>query len=77
MLAPLSMDVRRRSARLVEGGVSERAAARLIISASASIRLAVKVREDEAIGPAKCGRRRSGACAPIPPRLGRRRSARH
>ena len=57
MPAPLSMDVRRRFARLIGEGMSGRAAAdRLMISASAGIRLARKVKAEEAIAPAQGGR---------------------
>lgn len=61
MPAALSMDVRRRFARLVEGGMSGRgAAARLMISPATGTRLAAKVRAGESIAPAKCGRRAGG-----------------
>jgi transposase len=57
MPAPLSMDVRRRFARLIEGGMSGRAASdRLMISASAGIRLARKVHAGEDVAPARGGR---------------------
>lgn len=57
MPAPLSMDVRRRYARLVEEGMSGRAAAdRLMISVSAGLRLARKVRAGEDLAPAQGGR---------------------
>ena len=61
MPAPLSMDVRRRFARLVGDGMSGRAAAdRLMISASAGVRLARKVRAGDDIAPRLGGRRRDG-----------------
>lgn len=61
MPAPLSMDVRRRVARLVKDGMSGRAAAeRLMISASAGVRLARKVRAGDDIAPRRGGRRREG-----------------
>ena len=57
MPAPLSMDVRRRYARLIEGGMSGRAAAdRLMISVSAGLRLARKVRAGADLAPAPGGR---------------------
>lgn len=57
MPAPLSMDVRRRFARLIEDGMSGRGASeRLMISASAGIRLARKVRAGADIAPAQGGR---------------------
>ena len=61
MPAPLSMDVRRRFAQLVEGGMSGRAAAaRLLISPATGVRFARRVRLGEDIVPAKCGRRPGG-----------------
>ena len=57
MPAPLSMEVRGRFARRAEDGASGRAAAeRLMISASAGIRLARKVRAGEDIAPRPGGR---------------------
>lgn len=61
MPAPSSMDVRRRFARLVEAGLSGRAAAtRLLISPATGTRLARKVRTGEPLEPGRCGRRREG-----------------
>lgn len=67
MPAPLSMDVRRRFARLIEEGMSGRgAAARLMISPATGTRLARKVRAGEALEPKACGRRReSGKLGPV------------
>lgn len=57
MPAPLSLDVRRRFQRLIEDGLSGRAAARrLLISAATGVRLAAKVRRGESLVPRKCGR---------------------
>ena len=57
MPAPLSMDIRRRFQRLIEGGLSGRAAARrLLISAATGVRLAAKVRRGESLVPKACGR---------------------
>ena len=57
MPAPLSLDVRCRFQRLIEEGLSGRAAARrLLISAATGVRLAAKVRRGESLVPMKCGR---------------------
>ena len=57
MPAPLSLDVRRRFQRLIEDGLSGRAAARrLLISAATGVRLASRVRRGESLAPKKCGR---------------------
>jgi transposase len=57
MARTLSMDVRRRFARLVEGGMSGRAAAaRLMLSASTGTRLARQVREGGDLTPMRRGR---------------------
>lgn len=57
MPAPLSVDIRRRFQRLIEEGLSGRAAARrLLISAATGVRLAAKVRRGESLAPAACGR---------------------
>jgi transposase len=57
MPAPLSVDVRRRFQRLIEDGLSGRAAARrLLISAATGVRLAAKVRRGESLEPKACGR---------------------
>lgn len=57
MASTLSMDVRRRFARLIEGGMSGRgAAARLMLSPATGTRLARKVRAGEGVEPARRGR---------------------
>lgn len=61
MAASLSMDVRRRFERLIDGGMSARgAAARLMLSPSTGVRLAGKVRAGEDLAPARRGRRPGG-----------------
>ncbi len=53
----LSMDVRWRFARLIEGGMSARgAAARILISPAAGTRLARRVRAGEDLAPGRRGR---------------------
>ena len=57
MPALLSLDIRRRFQRLIEGGASGRGAARrLLLSPATGVRLAAKVRRGESIVPARCGR---------------------
>ena len=57
MPAPLSLDIRRRFQRLIEEGLSGRAAARrLLISAATGVRLAAKIRRGESLAPRVCGR---------------------
>ena len=57
MPAPLSLDIRRRFQRLIEGGESGRGAARrLLLSPATGVRLAAKVRRGESLAPARCGR---------------------
>ncbi len=61
MPAPLSPDIRRRFAALIEAGLSARSAARrLLISPASGVRLAAKVREGESLEPEKCGRPEGG-----------------
>jgi len=56
MPAPLSLDIRRRFQRLIEEGLSGRAAARrLLVSAATGVRLAAKLRRGESLVPRKCG----------------------
>lgn len=58
MPAPLSLDVCRRFQRLIEDGLSGRAAARrLLISAATGVRLAARVRRGGNLAPKACGRR--------------------
>lgn len=61
MPSPLSPDIRRRFAALIEAGSSARAAARrLLISPASGVRLAAKVRAGESLEPEKCGRPEGG-----------------
>jgi len=57
MLAPLSLDLRRRFQRYVENGLSGREAARrLMISPATGARLSGRVRRGEPLAAARCGR---------------------
>ncbi|MFC0387218.1 hypothetical protein [Muricoccus vinaceus] len=56
MTAPLSQDLHKRPVRAVEEGASAReAAARFVVSASAAIKLAQRVRQTSSTAPAKIG----------------------
>jgi putative transposase len=64
MPAPLSMDLRERIVRMVEGGSSIREAARrFAVSASAAIKLMQRVRETGSAAPAQVGGHRPAALA--------------
>ncbi len=64
MPAPLSMDLRQRIVRAVEGGSSMREAARRFeVSASAAIKLMQRVRETGSAAPAQVGGHRPPALA--------------
>ena len=65
MPAPMSLDLRRRIVRAVEGGSSIRAAARrFAVSPSAAIKLMQRVRATGCVAPARFGGQRRPLLAP-------------